>query len=169
MSPINHFLAKRFIYLTLLISSHKSVLQVFGSCLVLFSELPDLSISRNVYNIPDRAVLALYRKWLFILLSLMWCCLLCPVLYWPFHTISCWQVMSFSISYLLSISFIIIASQISPSCYSFSDALPACIFFKGESHLAIFLSMVLFSLGNYLLFSLYTDLSVFHTFICEFH
>lgn len=29
--------------------------------------------------------------------------------------------------------------------------------------------MVLSSLGNSLLFSLYTDLSVFHTCICEFH
>lgn len=58
MSPINHFLAEQFIYLTLLISPHKSILLVFGSCWVLFSELSNLSISRNAYNIPDGAALA---------------------------------------------------------------------------------------------------------------
>lgn len=62
MSTINHFLAEQFIYLTLLISPHKSILLVFGSCLVLFSELSNLSISTNVYNIPDGAVLAPIQK-----------------------------------------------------------------------------------------------------------
>lgn len=57
MSSINHFLAEQFIYLTLLISPHKSIFLVFGSCLVLFSELSNLSISRNVYYIPDGAIL----------------------------------------------------------------------------------------------------------------
>lgn len=65
MSPINHFLAKQFIYLTLLISPHKSILLVFGSCLMLFSELSNLSISRKRYDIPDRAVPAPYAKRLF--------------------------------------------------------------------------------------------------------
>lgn len=143
MFPINHFLAKQFIYLTLLISPHKSVLLVFGSCLVLFPELSNLSISRNAYNIADGAVPAPYKKWLFLPFSVVWYCLPCSILYWPFHTMSCCQFVSFSVRYLTWISFIIIASQSSPSCYCFSDALLACIFSK--------LSLVIFFPWFYLL------------------
>lgn len=107
MSPINHFLSEQFIYLTLLISPHKSVLLVFGSCWVLFSELSNLSIARNAYNIPDGATLAPIEKVaISCFLSYVIVCSLqyCTGLFIPYHVAnSCHLACAISLRSLSSL------------------------------------------------------------------
>lgn len=165
MSTINHFLAEQFIYLTLLISPYKSILLVFGSCLVLFSELSNLSISTNVYNIPDGAVLAPIQK---VLISsfrsdLILFSLCSVVLAFSHHIMLPIHVIQHALSHLdlfhhyciPDFSFLLFPLRCPPSLH----------FFKAESRLVIFFPWfyLLQEMCSYFLCT-----SIFHSFILVF-